>query len=451
MAEINKGYRHPGDVEIESTLLITENGQTVDLSAVIQEINVYQNMFEHYMQCDVLISDSMGILDALGGGFTGGEFFVLSFKNREETNESLPVRNVFRIYEVTDRQRVKESREIYTLSCISAEAYQSAPVKIKSALGGISGSTISSMVQSIFKKHINSPEIKAIHNDVKSVTQFSINKTNTFDETDGLQKFIIPHLTVDDTIEFLCEEADSEDHIPFYVFFENSDGFNFRSVGNLAESGPIGLYFYMFNNVSSDTIKDLSLDDAWKIISYNIQTQSDILTNLNSGLFKSRTINLDIHKKQTTVKNYSYEKYYPKFKKLEYNAITGGVGEDTDPVITLMTSRTGHDTDSAFAREKPLPKKINQVSDVRNAYTKSIFNTVLEIMLHGNSNYKAGDTIYLMFPLSTDMEKDKTGESYDKYLTGKYLITKVRHKITGGRTGDPFVSILECCKDGRAL
>jgi hypothetical protein len=39
-------------------------------------------------------------------------------------------------------------------------------------------------------------------------------------------------------------------------------------------------------------------------------------------------------------------------------------------------------------------------------------------------------------------------DEYDKYLSGKYLITKVRQKLTGAKTGVDYVTVIECTRDG---
>ena len=43
----NKGYRFAGDVEIKSINLVLSDGRSLDISDMILEVNIYQNMFEH--------------------------------------------------------------------------------------------------------------------------------------------------------------------------------------------------------------------------------------------------------------------------------------------------------------------------------------------------------------------------------------------------------------------
>jgi hypothetical protein len=441
----DNGFKKPGDLDLDAVDLITSTGQVIDLGSMVQEINVYENIFDHYIQCDVLLSDSLKLLDSMGVGFTGTEILVLSYKNKGDNSDKFR-RNAFRIYAVNDRQRIKESVEVYSLAGISAESYETAPMRVKSALGGTSGKTITSMVQKVYNQYVQTAEIKSIHSQIGSGLKINVNKQLLADETSGLHKFVIPSMTVDETLDFLSSEADSEDHVPYFIFFENADGFNFKNLSSLTQQDPVGMYFYLFNNVLPEQSEDSKYHDAYRIIAYNVVSHSNMYSNLQTGMLKSRTVNVDLHRKRMTEKKYDYENYASRFKQMGKFAIPGAVGETTDPVINLMTSRTGHDIDSAFEAEKPVPKKTNDVVNLKRAYSQSIFNTIVEVTLHGNSELKVGDTIFLQFPFSTDIETDKSHSSDDKYLTGKYLITKVRQKISG----ESFVSVLECSKDGKA-
>ena len=109
----------------------------------------------------------------------------------------------------------------------------------------------------------------------------------------------------------------------------------------------------------------------------------------------------------------------------------------------MLTSRTGHDTDPFFAKEAPTPKKYGEVVAQSDSYETHIFNTIVEVTIPGDSELDAGDIIYLSIP-SAATTKDQDGDE-DKYLSGKYLITKLRHKMLDGK--DSFTTILECAKD----
>jgi hypothetical protein len=153
-------------------------------------------------------------------------------------------------------------------------------------------------------------------------------------------------------------------------------------------------------------------------------------------------INLDILRKNKSEYNFDYSKEYESFNKLQKWKIPGQV--DGNPVLYMMQTRQGHDQDLLFSGENALPKKINQHLPRRQSYYAHIFNTMMEVTIPGNSELNVGDVVDLNIPNATTI--NKLDGKKDKYLSGKYLITSLRHKF-GGTTGTEFTTFIECVKD----
>ena len=448
-SSLDNNYRFPGDVEIESCILILSNGVPVDISSIATEINIYQDLQEHYLRCEITIHDAIGLFHTVvsaggvNGGFTGGEVFGISYKNKSP--EFKFKRHLFAIHGMTDRKRLNENSEVYLLSGISLEAYEAGSNRISRSYGGAGGNTIDKMIQSVFNEFINSKTIQTIYQEYKQGVGFTLRKQNVFDSTNGLQRLVVPNLNVDETIDFMVAEADNDSHIPSFFFYENTDGFNFKDLNNLVSKEPIETYTYApYNYYVNGKDANSEFTDPTQIITFEISRQTDILTNLRGGLFKSKMINIDILKKTKNEIEYNYERDFSKFTKLQKLRIAGSaIGND--PIVTMMTSRTGHDVCCPiFAPENHLPKRINEFGTKKVAYNRHIFNTIIEVMIYGNSELKVGDVIYLKIPVATTMDDLYSEE--DKYLSGKYLITKVRHQMKG-KTGGGFFTILKCVKD----
>ena len=437
-------YRFPGDVEVGEVTLIGSSGQGIDIKRMVLEINIFQNIFDHYLQCDIAISDALNLNSIFKGfveeriptGFNGGEKLIISYRDATDGSKDSEVpfkKHMFALYELSDKSRLSEFTESYVLSGISLEAYQTIPQKISKSYGGKGGNTISNMMKSVVNEYVYNDVLKDVYAAAK------ISKTVTIDETNGLQKYIIPSLTVDDTIDFLANESDSVDHYPYYLFYEDSNGFNFRNIPDLIRNATkMPTYFYFMSNMVESKL-DASGDDQYKITSYNVSKTTNVLSNIKGGLFKSKTINLDILKKKKHEVVFDYTKEVDNFEKLQGGIILGDVGGD--PIITLTTSRTGHDSDSNFSMEEHLPKKINAFNNKKKSYQRQIFNNVMEISIPGNSELNVGGLIFLIFHIHNDVNDDHN--QVDKYLTGRYLITKVRQKIND----NVFTTVLECSKD----
>lgn len=445
--ETIKGYRFAGDIEVKNCLLISSAGEVTDIGKITLEVNVFQSLFEHYIQGEIVISDSTSLLESFSGnrsrgiqgGYNGGEVIILTYKMRDS---SLPFKtHFFGIYQINERQRVDEKNEVYVLNCVSAEAYRSSTRTVSRAFGGSNGNLISNMVKVVIDEFIYDQKIKDLHRNYKQTIGASIQKQVDIDPTNGMQRYVIPNMTPDDTIDFFAKESDNDNHIPYFLFYENSSGFNFKDLNNLVQSEPKETYTYISTNSEEDKNSEESVKDYQRIISFKVNRQTDILGNIRSGLFRSKMINLDILSKSKKEFVFDYNKEYEKFNKLQKWKIAGEV--DGEPILYMMQSRVGHDS-GPFQPENHLPKKINENILRQQSYKRHIFNTLLDVAVVGNSELDVGDIIELNIPVASTI--NNIDGTKDQYLSGKYLITRIRHKF-GGTTGTEFTTFIECVKD----
>lgn len=450
-----KGYRFAGDVQLTKVTFVGIDGSPIDITNIVSTVNVYQNMFRHYLECDLIFTDASKFLHQLPylkdrkitGGFTGSEIVVIEYKENATTGTEKTLTHIFRVYGVTDRNSI-ENAEIYLMSGISEEGWQIQAKRISKTYGKGSGNTIENMIQSIFKQYFQSQAITDTYSSFRSITGKRVNKQLNTMPTNGIHKFIIPNLTVDATINFLCDEADCKTKIPYFVFYEDSENFNFANVNGLTAQDPVDEYFYAKTNIASTAASDnkeagqseVIIPNDKIIVGYRVNRQHDFMENIKVGLYRSSTNSIDMLKKKSKTVVYDYQDYSKLFNKLQENIISGSVVSDV-PVQSFMTSRTGHSGDSLFVAESPLPKRTNITRDIRQSFLSSIFNTNIEVTVPGNLHLKVGQVIKLSFPVDTD-ESDLTEE--DKYLTGNYLVTKVRQIFTPNSTE----TVLECTKDG---
>ena len=444
--ESKKGYRFAGDIEIKSLSYVTQAGQVIDIEPIVKEVSIFEDIFEHYLQCEVVISDATALMNTIKGdpstqtvgGFNGGDVLIISYRTK---SKDLPYKNhFFALHELSDRQRIDEKLETFMISGISAEAYQSAPRKISRAYGGTDGNLISKMVESITGEYVYNRQVVDLHRNYREVLGFRIEKTVDIHPTNGLQRLIIPNLTVDDALDFLAAEADCETHTPYYTFYEDGEGFKFKDFNILVKQEPKEKYSYVTQNIVEDPTKTESeIKPHQKIISYTILRQTDLLENAKRGLFRSKTINLDILRKNKKEVVFEYDKEFERFNTLQKFKIPGT--SFGDPLVYMMQSRSGHDQDPNFSAENHVPKKINQFVARRNSFKRHIFNTVMEVTIPGDSTLCVGDVIELNIPQATTLGKGDTKR--DKYLSGKYIVTKLRNKFND----EQYTTFVECTKD----
>jgi len=442
-------YNFAGDIDIEQITIVGQYGEVFNITEMFLECNIYQNIFKHYLECDIVISDAINInrnllsndQEMIPVGFKGYETLVISYRERTDPSEDARIplkRHIFGIYEISDRGRDTEGAESYVISGISLEAYQSVSTKISKGYGNGGGNSVANMVRSVIKEYVLSESALTEYNNL------GIEKTITIDETSGKDSYVIPNYSIDQTLEFFCKEADSKEHYPYFVFYENSKGYNFRNIPKLIQDGEIDFtyHYYPMNYDQVNTGDDIENDDQYKIISYVTLKENNSIENIKDGMFKSKSIGIDILRKRKLEKVFDYEKEYEHF----YTQNGGKYNREIfgDPVINVDYTRFGHDNDSIF-KEKQTAKKDILIKNRRTSYHKQIFNNIIEVTIPGDSSKNVGELIDLAFYINNDIEDTKY--ELDKTISGQYLITKVRQQMSP----ESLTTILECSKDSAMI
>jgi hypothetical protein len=433
---------------VEQLILIPTSGQPIDISDMVSEFNIYQSLNDHYMYCDLVILDTIGLNRVISqdesnkysGGFTGGEIVLFQYwSSHNPTTE-----HAFMIYERSDVTKQNDVTTAYVLNGMSIEGFETHGRKISRAFGKNGGKKISDMIKNVYGEFFNSGTLKDIYREISKNHRVTIEKKLYLDDKDsGLHKFVIPNLSVDETINFMCNECDTKDHIPRYFFFEDTDGFHFNNLGFIAEREPKMTYWFTEFNVDDNL-------DQRKIISFKIKKGANLINDAQRGLFKSKTIRLDLLKKKKTEKIFDYSKSVDKFKKLQPTQKRGDVASP-DVNVTMLTTRNGHDRDTLFRDEAPFPKKVDGFLGERRSYTTEIFTNKLSVVVPGTTTLNVGEVVELNFPFKDAQNSDSLEVKLDKELSGKYIITKLRNKIEDVTTASNFVTIFDCVKDTEIL
>jgi hypothetical protein len=436
-----EGYRNAGDIEINHLTLVSRSGQSFDITELMLEVNIYQGIYDKTMKAEIVIGDATGLIDFLKmpknqvGGFAGSEVLLMSYRTPSEEYDRN--KHIFVLNSLSNRKRVEENMEVFVLEGVSLETFATIDKKISRSYGGTRGNTVDKMMSSITREFYQSEAIRTTYTSFSS-SNFNVKKTITIDDTKGLHKFVIPNLSISDTIDFMAMEATGDNIGSFYTFYEDSNGFHFRNFAKLVDQNIKETYSYEPSNYREGGKKaDDPYFDAFKIIDFEVIKDVDMLDNMSGGLYGSKTILVDVLRKNTIEQNYSYEKNADKFSKFHH--IVPGASLST-AVVDMKTTRFGHDQLSIFDKEAPKPKSSERTAQFKRSYRKHISNKLLEVTVHGNSNLNVGDVVWLSFPVATTTED---GFREDKYMTGKHLITSLRHKFDKNQ----FVTVFECIKD----
>lgn len=229
-------YNYKGDYVLNKIDLTNNEGIIIDLIPLFLEINVFESIFDNTMSGNVVITDTQGLFDTLG--ITGGEKIELSFYTAGK-EESL-FEKEFMVSSLNDAIAYNQATYVYTLGFVSPEEYKNSVNVVNEAYSG----TISDIATTIFSK-------------LESEKEFNV------EETKLLNDFIFPYWKPFDALNWLTKRSlSSEKERTGFLFFENKEGFNFRSIQSLYRSDSDLEYTYQPSSEEEiDNYIDFELND----------------------------------------------------------------------------------------------------------------------------------------------------------------------------------------------
>ena len=391
----------------EESSLKEEQNITAGVTAV--------DYFESIERPSIFLSVRFIDVDQLIGrlGVTGGEFVDLTVIYGDEENE----------FKITEKDHqlilngVKDittefNKQTATLEFISVENYIDETARVnKKYTGNISDTVFELLVGD--KKGIQTK--KTLFGPKKTDDGSEDRATNSYSFVGNLKHPF-------EVIQGLCAKAQSAKDNFGFLFYENLDGYHFRSIKNLLEQDAIE-YKQSDKNIGTDAI----------ILHSNFSETNDIGTNLRMGMYANRTLYIDIENQ--TLKEVDF-----KVENLKLSTPPKLVNKlETYP--TLLMVKASDVGVSQKGSDKKDTQPATELDEYRNkSYIRNnlLFSQTLQIAIPLNANLRVGLMLDVKFPLKqgTDGEEnvDKYGSDKTDDPSGKYLIAELRHLIGGGKS-----------------
>ena len=428
------------DYSLDEAYIITAKDKT-NIKMMMVELSYYEDIFKGTVSGNILINDSISLIDRLG--MSGFDYLKLKFKKTTRSSKESITEKYFRIYRVSERLLNNNASETYTLHFCSEELFLSEQTKISKSY---SGKKISEIVFDI------------LSNKLKISKEFI-----RLQETDGLYDFVIPYKKPIEAIHWLSnyskpigkEGAD-------FLFYENSEGFNFFSLQNLFTQQVYSTFLYIPRSIvtGSGTTLDVKSKELGRnllgIKSYVFLDTFDTLYGTVSGAFANRLITIDPLTRTYRDTNFDYLKYFDKSKKLNANAIVPNIknrlgksaNESYDAVFKVSISNANQKKAIGISEEPwnvANDVKVENYIPNRTAQLSLSHYSRIKLAVAGDPNLTVGMLIEVLLPSS----RSKDGSGYDSgekdpYNSGKYMITAVRHIID---FSNKYETILEVVKD----
>jgi len=415
-----EGIREPGNVNILAVnIYSSQHVSPWNLGEVWQNISIYENIKRNYIEGEIGIIDGQDLLTKIP--IITGEKIEIEFIT-PSMDESYKF--VGQIVEVRNRYKIGQGGMVYNLKFYSPEWVKNQKVQFSKAYNKM---LISDMVKGIFNQYI------------KPVSDKELSLIPTLEQT----SCVVPTMSPFKAINWLCKWSKSSRYRSglSYVFFEGKTGYYFGPIEALVDSIVPIAQTYKTAIVHTDKTSTV---ESFHTISDVAATTPNLLNSVVSGMYASTTKSHDLVLRETVPGTYNYFNDFPGLTHVDKTP-TGensdapihndvGLGAYGDSFISHVPTHYG-----AYPLSQD-PTRTSSTTLTRNSQLAHLFAINLHVSIPGNTDRTIGEVIELELPIvapnldhSNDVESE---EPKDKYLSGRYLISGLRHilnRIDKGR------------------
>lgn len=380
------------EVELITLQITTTSGKAIDLRPIALDINVFEDIQAPTIYAELTILDSLNLVQELP--IIGEETLSISFKSADADTST---RYELMVYSVDGIGYAPNGRStVYTMRCVSREHIVNSFTAVEKSYK----TTIDNIIKDILS------------------SQLGTSKDISVGSTKGMVPFTVPSLSPFEAIDILRKRAiDSSSDSPF-VFYENKNGFVFKSVAKLMNeySSSAKEYTHSTNISPEDNRTDHTLSYR-NLIKVEYLTRFDTISKIAAGGFGNEVVSYDTITKQSNTITFKLDSDGGSFfTGSEFTNSTNFISKYNKPAVTYFLPK-----DSSLGKSY-LPELLGK----QRAYTAHFNQNIVRCLIYGDSEMFAGGVLNLKLPYASGIPGDKNS---DLQSSGNFLISKLRHMI----------------------
>jgi len=440
--------QYAGEFRISEIAIFNVYGNVAGIATASAELSIYEDIEQNFITGNLTFVDTEDLVNKLP--ILGQEY--LEFKVRTPLKSTYGegeydfTNTRMAVYKCT-KERLNSNTQQVSLDFISTEAIKDSNTKISRAFDG--------------------PYDDAVAKTFKNTWGLNSKKKFYVQPTQGNFKFVAPNTRPTDVMNMIASRAVPKTSIaPGYFFYENGQGFHFRSIDSfffMAKSEGLAPHPEMFEYFAdSETARGLNnprdnpMSQMRTVKSFKVLPQNDLITGQRTGTYASKLITHDQYNKTFKEHEYNYIDDYirtPHLEKddamtdqAEYRGLIPQAHYDFNDTETTNTRSQGsaykYLSDYSDARIMVQSNTANiHNSNMKEGYKvseyvqrrKNVLGTMnalqCELETHGNTHLNIGHIIRINVPRAGRNKNGVKSTDHDKYLTGRWLITAIRHSF----------------------
>jgi hypothetical protein len=325
------------------------------------------------------------------------------------------------VYKVSNLDAQKK-REMFTLHLVSRE--------------GLTNET--SRCQTIYRGNLQSTVTKILKNDLKTKKY----KTENIEQTSNDYSFIGNNRKPFHVLTWLGPKAvpangqnsgtsgEEARGTAGFLFYENKDGFNFRSIDSLVSSTQIqnnsadkeSIYNYQYAPI----IESNNVETNFRILNYKYEKNIDLMKSLRVGMYSNKTYYFDLYSNTLDIYKYTVkDQVKNKLGASKNIAVSDEFGDSISRIMFKISDRGNLNNDGTVSG------KSRSGADMSMSYSRYnlLFTQALNMVIPCNIKLKVGDIINAQFPRI----KRSDNKEADDEQSGNYLIKELRHHFEGNQ------------------
>ena len=385
-----------GDVNIQTLTIHSKAG---DLNAVqfVLSASIFESIFVPGIIAEIILRETKDLMNVLP--IRGEETMTMTWNTPSRKDRTVQLS----IMSITDAQAQYQNRSVsYILRACSAEAFNNKTTFVQKSYN----TTISSIVTDLLK------------NELKTT------KTLDVMSTKGTQKLIFSNRNVYDAIKVLQRRAVSNaDKSSLYMFFESKTGIHFTTFENMLANGEMADDIFTWDPTNNVTTNDVGFRN---MMAFERPKHFMTVEKIGEGALKTRVKRLDFRTLSYQKNDVAFDPSVLKsadgsYKPLNTTDFTSKFGQNAGKHVFITSDSFYPPT----GMEDAAPNMFGGMSEYSQTAVKGY--------VYGDSQLSVGMKINTKIMQTSG---DDTSKEEDPRLSGKYLITKLRHII--GPIDEPY-------------
>lgn len=411
-----------GEFLVEECKIVSTTGEIYDIMEIVEEINVFENIYTATISGDIVIKDTTNIVRNFP--IIGEERLILKIQTpqsspKPETTIDYTLSPLI-IYKINSQFSSGETAQVVSLQFGSIEGFRNQTSRVSQSFSGIP----STIVEKILRDE----------NYLRS------KKTFYYEPTANNAKMVFPNIRPFKCIKHLSNISNStlNNSSPSYLFYETTKGYHFRTYDSMCKEEP---KFYFKENIGGQLDEkgvgnvQLELDT---LVNYQRVSSKDTVKNLNSGMISSKLITHDVYNKRLDLYKYDYLSNFDRDIHPDNGESRPIISEAKDPdngksltdhedtKLFVISTASGY----SFSEGTNYPYQSDNQSQTlqRKKARKEQFEngSILNIEVNGQTFIQAGDKVNLEITANSAVSDERE----DKQLSGNYIVTHLRHTFT---------------------